>query len=128
MKRSLFFPAILLCSSLTAAEPLVWNFDRPGIPKLQNGAHAAPGTARTPEGGRTLQIWAEYDMEELKSPPVLLFPSRGGEGEFLLPCGISGEAETSHHGADQYVALPERECDAEFLDKLAEAVSHSETE
>lgn len=78
MKRSLFFPAILLCSSLTAAEPLVWNFDRPGIPKLQNGAHAAPGTARTPEGGRTLQIWAEYDTEELKSPPVLLFPSAAG--------------------------------------------------
>ena len=94
MKRSLFFPAILLCSSLTAAEPLVWNFDRPGIPKLQNGAQAAPGTARTPEGGRTLQIWAEYDMEELKSPPVLLFPS-GAEFPGKLKLHITARTNTS---------------------------------
>ena len=59
MKRSIFLPAILLSTLLTAAEPLVWNFDCPGIPKLQNGAHAAPGTTRTPERGRTLQIWTD---------------------------------------------------------------------
>ena len=56
MKRLIFLPAILLSTLLTAAEPLAWNFDRPGIPKLQNGAHAAPGTTRPPEGGRFLGL------------------------------------------------------------------------
>lgn len=86
MKRSIFLPAILLSTLLTAAEPLVWHFDRPGIPKLQNGAHAAPGTTRTPEGGRTLQIWTDYDTEELKSAPVLLFP--GAANGFLQAAAV----------------------------------------
>lgn len=73
MKRSVF-AALLLCGILTAAAPpLTWNFDDGDMPKKQNGAHAVPGPSLTPDGRKTLQLWANYDSDELKLQPVVTF-------------------------------------------------------
>lgn len=71
--KQLSFAALLLCGILTTAAAPVWNFDDGGMPKKQNGAHAAPGPSLTPDGRKTLQLWANYDSDELKFQPVVTF-------------------------------------------------------
>ena len=73
VKSWIISTALLLCGVLAAAEPLTWSFGANEMPRKQNGAHAVLGEAVTPDGKKALQVWANYDTEELKYPPVITF-------------------------------------------------------